>query len=200
MMETASPTTLQQALQWAQLCFYAVTAVSILAAGLLAALRYRLFRAGRPSLTIALTASSRPSSPSYVQVGVTARLHNASRVLAKVDDLEWECRILATYDDADIDAKIAEYFNSGGGYARTESRIFDFPWNVHRRIAKSDLGILVEPNETGHDSVSFVLPIYCAAVQIRLHILNRKGGEVGWAAVIFHDLETGQGLESGQGE
>ena len=199
-METATPTTLQQALQWAQLCFYAVTAVSILAAGLLAALRYRLFRAGRPSLTIALTASSRPSSPSYVQVGVTARLHNASRVLAKVDDLEWECRILATYDDAEIDAKIAEYFNTGGGYARIESGNFNFPWMVHQRILQTNLGILVEPNETGHGNVSFLLPKYCTAVQIRLLIPNRKEGNQGWAAVIFHDIETGQDIELSQGE
>lgn len=189
-MESATLTTLQQAALWAQIWFYAVTAVSILAAALLGVLRYRLYRAGRPFITITLRASSRPCSPSHTQIGVTAELHNGSRVLAKADVLVWECLRLAAYNDAEVAEKIAWYFQTDGAYARTVGREPEFPWNLHQRIAKNNAGIEIEPNETSHDSVTFIVPRYCTAVQIKLFIPIPNGSQSGWVGVIYHDIDT----------
>lgn len=186
-MESATLTTLQQAALWAQIWFYAVTAVSILAAALLGVLRYRLYRAGRPFITITLRASSRPCSPSHTQIGVTAELHNGSRVLAKADVLEWECRSLAAYSDAEVEAKIAEYFQADGAYAITAGREPEFPWILQQRITKSGARIEIEPNETGQDSVTFIVPRDCTAVQIKLFIPIANESQSGWVGVICHD-------------
>ena len=189
-MDASNPTNLEQAALWTQIIFYSVTAVSIIAAGIVATIKYRLFRSGRPFVTVNLAASSRPCSPGHTQIGVTAQLHNGSKVLAKANQLEWECLGLATYSDEQIDAKIGEYFgsqSSGIGHA-TGNR--EFPWNVQQRITKTDLIIAIEPNETSQDSVTFVVPNYCTAVQIRLFIPDRPGSILGWTAVIYHDISV----------
>lgn len=189
-MAPETPTALQQTALLVQICFYAITAISIIAAGALGVLKYRLFRSGRPFLSVTLEATSRPSSPGHVQVGVIAKLHNGSKVLARADVLEWECRDLATYDDATIDEKIAEHFHSADGTARHESGKSEFPWNVRQRITKDRLGIQIEPNETGHDHVTFVVPRYCTAVQIRLFIPAAPDSSQGWTSVIYHDTNA----------
>ena len=173
-----------------QICFYAITAVSIIAAGALGVLKYRLFRSGRPFLSVTLEATSRPCSPGRIQIGVIAKLHNGSQVLVKADALEWECSGLATYDDATIDEKVAEHFHSDDGAARYESGNAEFPWNVRQRVTKNRLGIQIEPNETGHDHVTFVVPRYCTAVQIRLFIPTEPGSGQGWTSIIYHDTNA----------
>lgn len=184
----ATPSTLEQAALWAQVIFYSVTAVSILTAGVAGAIRYRLFRAGRPFITISLEVSSRPCSATQVQIGAAARLHNGSRVLAEAETLEWECRALATYMPQEIDEKIAEYFPSPGNHIKIEPGNSEFPWNLQQRITKTNLNIGIEPNEYSHDNVTFIVPKYCTAVQIRLFIPIKDDGQKGWTAVVYHDV------------
>ena len=195
-METETPTAIQQALLCTQIIFYATTTLIAVAAGVLGAIKYRLFRAGKPSVSISLEASSRPCSVDQIQIGVTAKLHNGSKVLAKARTLEWECRALGTYENGAIATKLAEYFNAAGGNERRESGHTEFPWNVQQRIIKQDLNVEIEPNETSHDNVTFVVPPYCTAVQIRLFIPTRKDGTRGWTAVIYHDAGTNQTEEA----
>lgn len=184
-------TPLQKGALWAQIVFYCVTAVSILAAGGIGIVKYRLFRSGRPFITVSLDASSRPCSERHIQVGVTAQLYNGSKVLAKADVLEWECRVLATYDADEIEAKISEYFSYDDGvYSRLGGENTEFPWNVRQRIRKTCLGMKIEPNETAHESVSFILPWDCAAVQIGLFIPVGTSDQSVWTAVIYHDTRT----------
>lgn len=188
---------LNHAVLWGQLAFYAFTAIGLLVAGILGVVKYRLFRANRPFISISLNASSRPCSAEHVQIGVTANLYNGSRVLARVDSLEWECRAIAGYDSEDVDEKITEYFSESDGLARSESGSSEFPWNVQRRIRKSDLKIEVEPNESSHENATFIVPSYCTAVQIRLFLETMKDNTRGWTAVIYHDTDhlTGEGDE-----
>lgn len=181
------PSFLSQARLWAQTFFYVVTALSILAAGAIGIVKFNLFRSGRAFITVNLEASSRPCSSTYMQIGVTARLFNGSRVLATARTLEWECRAVATYDDDLIESKIGEYFSSGDAYQRTESSNSEFPWNVQQRITKTDLSLEIEPNEYSHDNVTFIVPAYCTAVQIRLFIPTPRNDRLGWTAVIYHD-------------
>ena len=180
-------TFLQQLALSAQIGFYVVTGISVLATGALAAVKFRSF--SRPFINVSLEASSRPCSQDDVQIGVAAKLSNGSQNLARVGQLEWECRGIATYPPEAIEQKKDEYFQDAGGNSRTEYGNSDFPWNVQQRITKKGLDIAIEPNETSHDSVTFVVPSYCTAVQIRLFIPTKRKNDTGWTAVIYHDTQ-----------
>ena len=93
-MET-NLTFLQQFALWAQIGFYIITGLSVLATAVLAAVKFRTF--SRPFINVSLEASSRPCSEGDVQIGVAARLYNGSQNLARVGQLEWECRGIAIY-------------------------------------------------------------------------------------------------------
>ena len=180
---------------WTQIFFYATTTLIAVAAGIIGGIKYRRFRLGREFISITLEASSRPCSDGRIQIGVTAKMHNGSKVLAKATTLEWECRALGTYDDDAIATKLDEYFNSAGGNARQES---GHTISVERaaahyqtqRIIKRGLNAQIEPNETSHDNVTFVVPSYCTSVQVRLSIAASKDGNLIWTAVVYHDIDT----------
>ena len=180
-------TFLQQSALWAQICFYIVTGISLVATGILATVKFRTF--SRPFINVSLEASSRPCSQDDVQIGAAAKLSNGSQNVAKVGQLEWECRGIATYSPQVIDQKKEAYFQDDGGNSRTEYGNSDFPWNLQQRIIKKGLAIAIEPNETSHDSVTFVVPSYCTAVQIRLFIPTNRKNDMGWTAVIYHDTQ-----------
>ena len=170
--------------------FYLVTSITLIAAGVLGIVKYQVFRIGQPFITVTLDVTSRPCSSDHIQVGVAAKLYNGSKVLARADILEWECRGLATYDPDEIEAKITEYFSSNADRTRTETGNPEFPWNLQQRITKTDLVIEIEPNETSNDNVTFIVPYYCTAVQIRLFIPERTKRDWGWTAVAYHDITT----------
>ena len=180
-------TFLQQFALWAQIGFYIVTGISLAATGILAAVKFRTF--SRPFINVSLEASSRPCSQDDVQIGVAAKLSNGSQNLARVGQLEWECRSIAIYPSEAIEQKTDEYFKDAGGNSRTEYGNSEFPWNVQQRIIKKGLAIAIEPNETSHDSVTFVVPSYCTAVQIRLFIPTKRKNDMGWTSVIYHDTQ-----------
>ena len=136
-------TFLQQLALSAQIGFYVVTGISVLATGVLAAVKFRSF--SRPFINVSLEASSRPCSQDDVQIGVAAKLYNGSQNLARVGQLEWECRGIAIYPSEAIEQKTDEYFKDDGGNARTEYGNSDFPWNLQQRITKKGL-------ETGPES------------------------------------------------
>ena len=183
----AELTFLQKFALCAQIGFYLITGISVVATGILAAVKFRTF--ARPFLNVSLEASSRPCSQDHVQVGVAAKLYNGSQNLAKVEQLEWECRGLAIYPVDAIEQKTDEYFQDLEGNSRTEYGNSEFPWNVQQRITKRGLNIAIEPNETSHDSVTFVVPNYCTAVQVRLFIPTKRKNDMGWTAVIYHDTQ-----------
>lgn len=186
MTDAQSLTSLQQAALYAQIVFYGGTIVGLLATAAFGFIRYRLFRAGRAFIAITMEASSRPCGPGFAQIGVTAKLYNGSRVLARAEELEWECRALAFYSRDDIEGKIREYF-SEDSHTRAYPGTAEFPWNVQQRITKKKLNIEIEPNEYSSENISFVVPDYCKAVQVRLFIPTRGNASRGWTAVIFHD-------------
>ena len=88
-------TFLQQFALWAQIGFFIVTGISVVATGALAIVKFRSF--SRPFINVSLEASSRPCSQDYVQIGVAAKLSNGSQNTARVGQLEWECRGIAIY-------------------------------------------------------------------------------------------------------
>ena len=159
----------------------------MLVTGALAAVKFRSF--SRPFINVVLEASSRPCSQDCIQIGVLAKLYNGSQNLARVGQLEWECRSVGFYPREAVEQKTEEYFRDAGGNARDETGNSEFPWNVQQRITKRGLNIAIEPNETSNDSVTFIVPRYCTAVQIRLFIPTRRRNDMGWTAVIYHDTQ-----------
>ena len=111
MASVESLSSLQQAALYGQAVFFGATVLGLLLTAFFGVVRYRLFRAGRPFITINLEARSRPCSSELTQIGVIAKLYNGSRVLAKAEELEWECRALSLYRQEDAQAKIEEYFS-----------------------------------------------------------------------------------------
>ena len=186
-------TWLQQAALYAQVVFYGVTSVGLVLTAIFGGVRYRLFRSGRPFITIALEVSSRPCSSEFTQIGVIAKLYNGSRVLAKAEELEWECRALSIYPQKDVESKIEEYFSYDVEHTRAHTGASEFPWNVQQRITKKNLNIEIEPNEYSHENVSFIVPKYCRAVQVRLFIPTKGNINRGWTAVIYHDTNHPDG-------
>ena len=178
---------------YAQAVFYGGTVLGLMATAFLGIVRYRLFRAGRPFITITLEASSRPCSSELTQIGVTAKLYNGSRVLAKAGELEWECRALSLYHQEDVAGKIEEYFSADAEHTRALPGTSEFPWNVQQRITKKELNIEIEPNEYSHENISFIVPKYCRAVQVRLFIPTMTNANRGWTVVIYHDTNHPDG-------
>ena len=196
MTSAESLTALQQAALSAQVAFYSATFIGLVATAFFGIVRYRIFRSGRPFITISLEASSRPSSSEHIHIGVTAKLYNGSRVLATADELEWECRALAAYDSSVISGKIQEYFSVDANNTRAEPGNSEFPWNVQQRITKRDLDIEIEPNEYCHHNISFIVPRYCRAVQVRLFVPTNRNKQRGWTAVIYHDANNAIGEQT----
>ena len=188
-----SLSSLQQAALYAQAVFYGVTVAGLVATAIFGIVRYRLFRAGRPFISIALEVSSRPCSSALTQIGVIAKLYNGSRVLAKAEELEWECRALSLYLQEDIEGKIEEYFSADDEHTRACPETSEFPWNVQQRITKRNLNIEIEPNEYSPENISFIVPKYCRAVQVRLFIPTKSNINRGWTAVIYHDTNHPDG-------
>ena len=108
-----------------------------------AAWRFKIFRTGRPSLKIDLEVSSRSSSDSYNVLSGVALVTNTSRVVARCESLQWEVRVLAPFDDEDVESKIEEY----AGHMQSEGPGAYFPWNAQYRVENDDPGVDIEPGE-----------------------------------------------------
>lgn len=178
---------LQQAALYAQAAFYSATVIGLVATALFGIVRYRLFRAGRAFIAITMEASSRASSPRSTHIGVIAKLYNGSRVLARAQEVEWECRGVAFYSQPELEGKIEEYFSGDAAHTRAYPGTSEFPWNVQQRIIRKELNIEIEPNEYINENISFLVPDYCKAVQVRLFIPTKGNADRGWTAVIYHD-------------
>ena len=173
--------------QTAQIIFYLTPAVVFILTGAVAGWRFNIFRTAKPSIKIDLDVTSRPSSDSWNVISAVASVSNTSRVIAKSDYLEWEVRVLAPFNDDDIDSKWADY----------ESHMIDdwpgvdFPWNVQYRIRKDDPGINLEPGETNVIDMSLAIPAWITAIDVRCTLgLPRKSGspiEV-WTSRCPHDI------------
>ena len=178
------PTPIYQiVLSWSQIAFYGVTTIGLITAAILGVIKYRIFRTTRPFINIALEASSRMASPDHIQIGVTANLYNGSKVLARVEELSWRCRSIGIYDSQEIRNKIEEHFANNVGRQR------EFPWNMQHAEVSPSLNLQIEPNESATEHISFIVPVYCTAVQITLVIPTDEDYKTGWKATIFHDIE-----------
>ena len=173
--------------QTAQIIFYLTPAIIFILTGVVAAWRFNIFRTAKPAIKIDLEVTSRASSDSWNVISAVALVTNTSRVLASCNTLQWEVRVLAPYDDEDVEGKLEEYVD----YTLTEGPRVEFPWNVHHLIRNYDPGIALEPGESNGVDMSLAIPNWITGVDVRCTLVLHKGkrGPIYvWTSLCPHDI------------
>ena len=173
--------------QTAQVIFYLTPAFVFILTGLLAAWRFNIFRTAKPAIKIDLEVTSRPSSESWNVISAVALVTNTSRVLAGCNSLHWEIRVLAPFRDDDIESKVVEYAD----YTVTDGPRVEFPWNVLYRIRNDNPGIALEPGESNIVDMSYAIPNWITAIDVRCTMVLTKGNRgpiYVWTSLCPHDI------------
>ena len=173
--------------QIAQVIFYLTPIIVFLVTAGAAAWRFNIFRTAKLSIKIDLEVTSRASSASYSVLSAVALVTNTSRVVAKCDSLQWEVRVLAPFDDEDVESKVEEY----EAHMETDGPGVEFPWNVQYRIQNDDPGIALEPGESNVVDMSLAIPDWITAVDVRctmVLIKGRGGPDYVWTNRSPHDI------------
>ena len=157
--------------QATQVIFYLTPVTVFVVTASAAAWRYNIFRTAKPSVRIDLSISSREASETWNVLSAVALVTNTSKVIAKCDSLQWEVRVLAPYDDNEVESKVAEY----EGHMQVRGPGVDFPWNVQYRIQNDDPGIALEPGESNVIDMSLAIPEWITAVDVRCTLVLPKG-------------------------
>ncbi len=148
----------------------AIATVVAIAVGAWFALRNRhLFRYGQPHLTVTHEITHRRVSPGYIQVAVTAMLHNNSRVKVEVLDGLFTIQQMAPVSDCIVEDMYSETFidqqNNGTlrWHTLNEARL---SWN------KEDL--IAEPGESTAATFEYIVPIYVESLLVTTYFYNSK--------------------------
>ena len=173
--------------QIAQVIFYLSPLIVFVVTGFIAIWRFNIFRTAKPSIRIDLEVGSRANSDSYNVLSAVALVTNTSRVVAACTSLQWEVRVLAPFDDEDVEAKVAEY----EGHMVTDGPPVEFPWNVQYRIRNDNPGIALEPGESNLVDMSLAVPEWIEAVDVRCTMVlpkGRRGPVYVWTNRRSHDM------------
>ena len=173
--------------QAAQVIFHLTPAIAFILTGFLAIWKFNVFRTAKPSIKVDLEVTSRASSESSNVISAVALVTNTSRVIARCNSLQWEVRVLAPFDDEDVESKVAEY----AGHMITNGPGVDFPWNVQYRIRNDNPGIALEPGESNVVDISLAIPDWITAVDVRCTMVlpkGRRGPDYVWTNRCPHDI------------
>ena len=173
--------------QAAQVVFYLTPAIAFILTGFLAIWKFNVFRTAKPSSKVGLEVTSRASSESWNVISAVALVTNTSKVMARCNSLQWEVRVLAPFDDEDVESKVAEY----QGHMVTSGPGVDFPWNVQYRIRNDNPGIALEPGESNVVDISLAIPDWITAVDVRCTMVlpkGRRGPDYVWTNRCPHDI------------
>ena len=159
-----------------------VTVLAIVAGGVFAYYKLRVFRDFEPHLTISHTVSSRVVGDSYVHIAVTATLHNGSRV--EMEIREGFCRIqqVAPVSDEDVEHLYAQVL---GDDAYLQWPTLD---EVRRGWDRDEL--IVEPGESHPETFEFIVSGAIESVVIYTYFYNSRYPQPpqGWAATTVYDI------------
>ena len=145
------------------------TLVAVVVGGWFAWRNRHLFRYGQPHLTISHEISHRQVSPGYVQVAVTAILHNSSRVKVEVLDGLLTIQQMAPVSDSDAEEIFAETFidrKHNGALQWDTLTQFRLSWNQENLIA--------EPGESATATFEYMVPIYIESLLVTTYFYNAK--------------------------
>ncbi len=85
-----------------------VTTLAIVLGGAFAAYKWQVFRESEPHLTISHEVSQRRIGESYVNIAVTAMLHNSSRVHLELSEGFFRLQQVAPVSDEDVESVYAQ--------------------------------------------------------------------------------------------
>ena len=173
--------------QTAQIIFHLTPVIVFILTGLVAIWRFNVFRTAKPAIKIDLEVTSHASSASWNVISAVALVTNTSRVRASCNSLQWEVRVLAPFDDEDVESKVAEYEY----HMVAEGPPVDFPWNVQYRIRNNNPGIDLEPGESNVVDMSLAIPNWITTVDVRCTMVLPKGNRgpiYVWTSLCPHEI------------
>lgn len=147
---------------------------TVIAIGLGGAFAWRrgyLFRMGQPYVTIAHEITHRRVSDGYVQIEVTANLHNPSRVKVEFRDALFIVQQLAPAND-DYIAGLYQRAIGGGEPRQYRPLEWERLDEIPRTWNKDEL--IVEPGASAAVTFEYVLSIEIHSVSITTHFYNIK--------------------------
>ena len=164
-----------------------VTAAAIVIGGLLALRRFQVFRNLEPHLTITHEIGHRRVGSHYVHLDVTATLHNTSRVHVALRDGDFVLQQVSPVSDEEVERLHFEVFES------REPKSLEWPTldELYRQWNEGEL--VVEPGETHHESIEFLVPDDVECVVIYTYFYNPthrpgSGSAHGWSASTVYDI------------
>ena len=165
----------------------AVTIVAIVLGGVFALTKLQAFRDFEPHLTITHEVSHRLISDSYVQIDVTASLHNSSKVQIELNKGFFRLQHIAPLPDHEVEELYAQVF--------IDKKHEDMRWPTLEEVQRSwDKGeLMVEPGESHPETYEFIVSRDVEAVLIYTYFYNLKyvigkRSAEGWHATTVHDI------------
>ena len=160
-----------------------VTALVLAGGGIFALYKFQVFRDFEPHLDVRHEISHRHIGDSYVHIGVTAILHNGSKV--KIEILKG---IFALQKIEPISDDMIEEL-----YARAYNQEMEWPVleKVERIWSKNDL--VIEPGESHRETYEFIISRDATSVLVYTYFDNStysSGSQKaeGWTATSFYDI------------
>ena len=154
---------------WAPASQAIATIVAIAVGALFAWRNNYLFRYSQPHLTVTHEITHRQVSPGYVQVAVTAILHNNSRVKVEILDGLFTIQQLAPVSDCTVENIYAETFID---------KRYNVPpqWDTLNevRLSWNKEALIAEPRELAAATFEYIVPIYVESILVTTYFYNSK--------------------------
>lgn len=151
------------------------TATAFLVTLFVAERNYRRSRLHFPNLSMTLLVRRVPVSMTYDTLVLTLNATNTGTGLCRVEQVDWEIKVLSPYDDKNVSAMLEEVAEKATKGEEEDHLILDtdieFPWHRHCRITVfTDNEI--EPNETDQFTCDFIIPEEITAVAASAWVAN----------------------------
>ena len=129
----------------------AATVTALVAAGVFAIFKLRLFRAFEPNITVSQEISHSSISDTYIHISVIANLHNSSKVQIGVSEGFFRLQQVSPLSDEEVEELYAEVF--------TDKKYRDIQWPVLDEVPRAweEFELALEPGESQYESASFII-------------------------------------------
>ena len=161
--------------------------VAICVGGVFAYQRLRIFRTFTPHLTISHEVNHRLVSDSYIHIGITATLHNSSRVHIELREGFFLLQRIAPAADEEVGELFDEVF--------IDERYENIQWPaIYRRERAWDVGeLIVEPAASHSETYEFIVSREIRTVSIYTYFDNPRfapGTQIaeGWGKTTIYDI------------
>ena len=164
-----------------------VTVLAIVSGGIFAFVKWELFRAFVPHLTIQHEVSHRPIGTQYVHIAVKATLRNSSKVRVIIRGGIFRIHQISPLEDEEVEDLYSQVF---------ETREFNkFQWPTLDEVHPSweENNLVIEPGESPSETVEFIVAVDHKTVLIYTYFYNpyyseRAQGPQGWDETTIFDL------------